>query len=89
MNITYNFKVKGYLTMMDLDAGDCFTFLDDNTVYLMTYENYIVDLVTGSLYSYEEDDPRPVKKMFVDATVSELPQPKKEEVNEWEVEEEE
>lgn len=68
MEIKGEIKVKGFLRIEDLQYGDVFTFLDENTPYLLTSSPYHDDVVIN-LYNGEgeevddEIEKRPVRKL--------------------------
>lgn len=68
MEIKGEIKVKGFLRTEDLQYGDVFTFLDENTPYLLISIPYSDDLVVN-LYNGEgkevdnEIEKRPVRKL--------------------------
>lgn len=63
---------KGFLRLEDIDHGNCFTFLDDNELYMLTeYEKYVA-VSTGELYEIlETDENRPIREVPVKVTILE------------------
>ena len=50
MEIIGNVKVKGFLRCEDLEDGEVFTFLDDNSPYMLcsdSWDRYVINLETG------------------------------------------
>lgn len=68
MEIKGEIKVKGFLRIEDLQYGDVFTFLDENTPYLLISTPYSDDLIVN-LYNGESEEvdneieKRPVRKL--------------------------
>lgn len=68
MEIKGEIKVKGFLRIEDLQYGDIFTFLDDNTPYILSSSPYHDDLVTN-LYNGEGEEvddelgKRPIRRL--------------------------
>lgn len=68
MEIKGEIKVKGFLRIEDLQHGDVFTFLDENTPYLLISTPYSDDLVVN-LYNGESEEvddeieKRPIRRL--------------------------
>lgn len=60
-----NENVTGFLTVDDLESGEVFRFTDDTSVYLMTDDNFVVDVETGRVSDiYARDlEYRPVERV--------------------------
>lgn len=67
MEIIGNVDIKGFLRCEDLECGEVFTFLDDNTPYMLCVDNYdvyVVDLGTGAIEGVIQDfSERPVRRL--------------------------
>lgn len=55
--------VEGYPTMADVEAGECFTFKDDNELFMMLDDGEYINVADGSLIdpTRRADDERPVR----------------------------
>ena len=67
MEIIGKTEIKGFLRCEDLKDGEVFTFLDDNTPYMLCSNScniFIINLSTGELEGdvYEFPD-RPVRRL--------------------------
>ena len=68
MEIKGEIKVKGFLSIEDLQYGDIFTFLDENTPYILSTSPYCDDLVVN-LYNGEGEEvddeigKRPIRRL--------------------------
>ena len=52
MEIIGKIDVKGFLRCEDLEDGEVFTFLDDNSPYMLcsdSWDRYVVNLETGDV----------------------------------------
>lgn len=60
-----NEYATGFLTVNDLESGEVFRFKDETCIYLMTDDNYVVDVETGSVYDIDvaEFEYRPVERI--------------------------
>ena len=67
MEIIGKVEVKGFLRTSDLEDGDVFTFLDDNTPYMIcsnSFDIFIINLSTGELEGDVCEFPdRPVRRL--------------------------
>ena len=67
MEIIGKIKVKGFLRCEDLENGEVFTFLDDNSPYILCsdgWDKYVVNLETGDVGGYISDlSDRPVRRL--------------------------
>ena len=63
--VNKNEEVTGFLTVDDLDSGEVFRFQDSTGVYLMTDDNFVVDVETGGVSDiYTRDlEYRPVERI--------------------------
>ncbi len=66
-------KVKKTLTFSDVKYGQCFHFLEDETLYLMGYsdgeEDYIIDIQSGRISSVDTDGVSESPVELIDAVV--------------------
>lgn len=67
MEVIGKIEVEGFLRVEDLEAGEVFTFLDDNEPYMLcsnSYDNFIVNLNTGEIEgdAYDFQD-RPIRRL--------------------------
>ena len=67
MEIIGKIEVKGFLRCEDLEDGEVFTFLDDNSPYMLcsdSWDRYAVNLETGDVGGYISDlSERPVRRL--------------------------
>lgn len=68
MEIKGEIKVKGFLRIKDLQYGDVFTFLDENTPYILISSPYSDDLVANlsngeSVEVDSEIENRPIRRL--------------------------
>ena len=68
MEIKGEIKVKGFLRIKDLQYGDVFTFLDENTPYLLIssscYDDMIVNLRNGESEEVDDEiEKRPIRRL--------------------------
>lgn len=49
MLIVGELEIKGYTRACDIDYGECFTFQNDNSLF-MRVEDYIVLVASGEIY---------------------------------------
>lgn len=68
MEIKGEIKVKGFLRIEDLQYGDVFTFLDENTPYILISSPYSDDLVANlsngeSVEVDSEIENRPIRRL--------------------------
>lgn len=58
MYINGDVKIKGYTRVEDIDSGECFTFLDDDELYMKTDDcAAIIRMCDGAVCDYDEDRP--------------------------------
>lgn len=66
MKIVGNVEIKGYMTIADLDVGDVFAFLDDDSPMMYggnDSDEFIIDLETGNVIETDYDNNRPIRKI--------------------------
>ena len=67
MEIIGKIEVKGFLRCEDLEDGEVFTFLDDNSPYMLcsdSWDTYVINLETGDVGGYISDlSERPVRRL--------------------------
>jgi hypothetical protein len=63
--VNKNEEVTGFLTVEDLEPGEVFRFQDSTGVYLMTDDNFVVNVETGGVSDiYARDlEYRPVERI--------------------------
>jgi hypothetical protein len=67
LKISNRVEIKGFLRVEDLEAGQLFTFLDEDSVFMKTDDNsQFVNLETGILHEYYDSkhEDRPVRKIY-------------------------
>lgn len=55
-------EVEGFMRVCDIDSGECFQFLDDETLYMRAGDFYI-DVADGDVFENAYDCDRPVKEV--------------------------
>lgn len=55
-------KVEGFMRVCDIDSGECFQFLDDETLYMRAFDFY-VSVADGEIFDDAYQCDRPVKKV--------------------------
>ena len=63
--VNKNENITGFLTINDLDAGEVFRFKDSINVYLMTDDNFVVNVESGGVSDIfgEDLEYRPVERV--------------------------
>lgn len=73
MYINCEIKNKKYLTVEDVDCGECFTFIGDETVFMKTDDSsYIVRMRDGTLFALYDDPNSYSEKGYVELLRTEL-----------------
>ena len=66
MEIIGKIEVKGFLRCEDLEDGEVFTFLDDNSPYMLCSDSWdmcVVNLETGDVGYISDSSERPVRRL--------------------------
>ena len=66
MEIIGKVEVKGFLRCEDLEDGEVFTFLDDNSPYMLcsdSWDRCVVNLETGDVGDIYDSSERPVRRL--------------------------
>ena len=73
LRISNKTEIKGFLRVEDLEDGQLFTFLDEDSVFMKTdFDSKFVNLETGTLYEYYgcTNEDRPVRKLYGELKIS-------------------
>lgn len=68
-------KNAGYLRIYDLDNGECFAFLDDDTLYMKVDDDeHFIDVGSGEIIDIDDGrgnnyEDRPVKRVNVKVVI--------------------
>lgn len=72
MTIYGRIEIEGFLSVCDIDNGDCFAFLDEDILYIKVSDVYYVDLKHGILYKEENGIDRPVRRINAEINLDNL-----------------
>lgn len=68
-------KNEGYLRIYDLDYGECFAFLDDETLFMKARDDeHFIDVGCGEIIDIDDGrgnthEDRPIKRVNVKVTI--------------------
>lgn len=68
-------KTEGYLRIEDLDGGECFAFLDDDSLFMKADNgDHFIDVGSGEIIEIFDDrnnnyEDRPIKRVNVKVTI--------------------
>lgn len=73
MRIKGKVEVEGFLRMCDLENGECFAFTDDSELFMVTDDDFFVNLADGTIeecYSSEYEN-KPIRRVFATIVIGE------------------